>query len=181
MTNSELITTFGEWAGSLPGDATALRAAVEDGATPREAKRHLLGGLSYLLRKIDIVPDYLAGVGVVDDCFVLRLAAKLAVSTGLGDLGADQADAVKALAGACGPVETFLGDLYPKLEAMVKGFADETVRGRTSDKILDDKEAHAQFLRELHDELQSYAPKPITDGERALRDLKSFLKAKLDR
>jgi len=176
MTNAELITIFGEWTTTLVNDATALRGAVENAATPREAKRFLLGGLSYLLRKIDIVPDYLAGVGVVDDAFVLRLSSKLALEAGLEDAGE-----VKALADSCGPVQEFLGDLYPKLLSMVKGFAEETVRGRTPDQMIDEKGAHAQFLRELQDELSSYTPKPIVDPERASRDLKSFLKAKLDK
>ncbi len=174
MTNEELIELFGEWINSLPDDTRALQAAVDAEGTPREAKLMLVGGLSYLLRKIDIVPDYLTGVGVVDDVFVLRMAAAEA------NLGAD-APEVQALGDALGPVKEYLGDLYGGFLDFVKGLPDDPVRGRTADKILDDESTYKQFARELGDELDSFAPKPITDGDRALREIKSFIKAKLEK
>lgn len=174
MTNEELIELFGEWINSLPEDTRALQAAVDAEGTPPEAKRMLVGGLSYLLRKIDIVPDYLTGVGVVDDVFVLRIAAAEA------NLGAD-APEVQALGDSLEPVQDYLGDLYAGLVEFVKGLPDDPVRGRTADKILDDADVYKQFTRELADELDSFAPKPITDGDRALREIKSFIKAKLEK
>lgn len=174
MTNEELIELFGGWINSLPDDTKAIQAAVDAEGTPREAKLMLVGGLSYLLRKIDIVPDYLTGVGVVDDVFVLRIAA------GEAGLGAD-APEVQALGESLEPVQEYLGDLYAGLVEYVKGLAEDPVRGRTADKILDDEATYKQFTRELADELASFAPKPITDGDRALREIKSFIKAKLDK
>jgi len=174
MTNEELIELFGEWINSLPDDTRAIQAAVDAEGTPREAKLMLVGGLSYLLRKIDIVPDYLTGVGVVDDVFVLRIAAAEA------SLGAD-APAVQALGDSLDPVKEYLGDLFGGLVDFVKGLPDDPVRGRTADKILDDEATAKQFAREVGDELDSFAPKPITDGDRALREIKSFIKAKLDK
>lgn len=172
MTNEELIQLFGEWTNSLPEDTKALQAVVDAEETPREAKLMLVGGLSYLLRKIDIVPDYLAGVGVVDDCMVLRIAA---AESGLDD------GAVSELGGAIGPLKEYLGNLYGGLVDFVKALPDDEVRGRNAAKIIDNAEAYAQFKRELADELDSYAPKPITDADRALREIKSFIKAKLDK
>jgi uncharacterized membrane protein YkvA (DUF1232 family) len=174
MKNEELIELFSEWINSLPDDTKTLQAAVEAEGTPREAKLMLIGGLSYLLRKIDIVPDYLTGVGVVDDVFVLRIAAAEA------NLGG-AAPEVQALGDSLGPVQEYLGDLYAGLVTFVKGLPEDPVRGRTAAKILDDESVHKQFTRELGDELDSFAPKPITDGDRALREIKSFIKAKLDK
>ncbi len=174
MTNEELIELFGGWVNSLPEDTRALQAAVDAEGTSREAKLILVGGLAYLLRKIDIVPDYLTGVGVVDDVFVLRIASAEA------NLGADAPD-VQALGDSLGPVKDYLGDLYPGLVDYVKGLPDDPVRGRTADKVLDDGETYKQFTRELGDELDSFAPKPITDGDRALREIKSFIKAKIEK
>lgn len=174
MTNEELIELFGGWINSLPEDTRALQAALDAEGTSPDAKRMLVGGLSYLLRKIDIVPDYLTGVGVVDDVFVLRIAAAEA------NLGAD-APEVQALGDSLDPVKEYLGDLYAGLVDFVKGLPDDPVRGRTASKILDDAETYKQFTRELADELDSFAPKPITDGDRALREIKSFIKAKLEK
>jgi len=174
MTNKELIELFGGWINSLPADTQAIQAAVTAEGTSREAKLMLVGGLSYLLRKIDIVPDYLSGVGVVDDVFVLRIAAAEA------NLGGE-APEVQALGDSLDPVKEYLGNLYGGLVEYVKGLADDPVRGRTAAKILDDESTYKQFARELSDELNAFAPKPITDGDRALREIKSFIKAKLDK
>lgn len=179
--SNELVDVFNGWINSLAEDARSLRAAMEAAETPRAAKRFIVGGLSYLLRKIDIVPDYLTGVGVVDDAAVLRVAAGLAVGAGLGDLDVEVAGKIEALGSSTKPLETYLGDLYGKFKAFVEKMPDETVRARNADKVLDDKDAYQQFLRELNDEIESYAPKGITDPDRALRELKSFFKAKLDK
>jgi uncharacterized membrane protein YkvA (DUF1232 family) len=179
--SNELIDVFNDWINTLPQDARAMRAALEAEKTPREAKRHLVGGLSYILRKIDIVPDYLTGVGLVDDAAVLRIACQLAQQSGLGELSAELANPVEALAGATAPLESYLGDLHPKLVEFVKALPDETVRGRTADKVLDDQEAYKQFMRELDDELNAYSPQAIADPDRAAREIKSFFKAKLDK
>lgn len=178
---TDLVDLFNEWINSLADDAKTLRAALEAKETPREAKRFIAGGLSYLLRKIDIVPDYLTGVGVVDDAAVLRVAAGMAAKAGLGDLDVEIAGKLEALGNSTASLATYLGSLYGKFEAFVGKMPDEAVRARNADKILDDKEAHQQFLRELNDEIDSYAPKAITDSDRALRELKSFFKAKLDK
>lgn len=179
--STELIDTFNDWINTLADDTATLRAALEAEGTPRDAKRMIVGGLSYLLRKIDIVPDYLTGVGVVDDAAVLRIAAKAAHESGLGDLDVEVAGKLEVLGGSLGPLETYLGDLYGKLVDYVTALPDEAVRGRTADKILDEKEALKQFLRELSDEIESYEPKAINDGDRATREIKSFFKAKLDK
>ena len=179
--STELIDTFNDWINTLADDTATLRAAVEAEGTPRDAKRVLVGGLSYLLRKIDIVPDYLTGVGVVDDAAVLRVAAKLAHEAGLGELDFEVASKIEGLAGGVGTLEGYLGDLQEKLVAFVQALPDEAVRGRNADKILDDKEAYMQFLRELNDEIDSYQPTAIDDAERAAREIKSFFKAKLDK
>ncbi|MDY0002152.1 MAG: DUF1232 domain-containing protein [Polyangia bacterium] len=179
--STELVDLFNEWISSLAEDAKTMRAALEAKETPKEAKRFLTGGLSYLMRKIDIVPDYLTGVGLVDDAAVLRIAAGLAASSGLGDLDVEISGKVEALGSSTKHLETYLGELFGKLEEFVKKMPDEVVRARTADKILDDKEAYQQFLRELGDEIDSYAPQTITEPDRALRELKSFFKAKLDK
>lgn len=175
MSDTELIETLSGWVNSLADDAKTLQAALEAEGVPREARRFLVGGLAYLLRKIDIVPDYLSGVGVVDDAMALRIAAGLAVEAGLDD------DPVRQLGESAGAAEGYLGNLYPKLVEFVRGLPDEVIRGRNADNVLDEKDKYEQFLRELHDELSNYAPKPITDGDKALREIKSFFRAKLDK
>lgn len=179
--SKELVDVFNGWINSLAQDAKTLRSGLEAAGTPREAKRFLIGGLSYLLRKIDIVPDYLSGVGLVDDCAVLRISSALASNSGLGSLDVEVAGKINALGESTPPLEEYLGDIFGKLQDLVAKMPDEPVRARTADKILDDPEAYKQFLREVKDELDNYVPTSITDEERSLRELKSFFKAKLDK
>lgn len=179
--STEVIDLFNTWIDTLTDDAASLRDAAMADGTPQDAKRLLVGGLSYLLRKIDIVPDYLTGVGVVDDAVILRTAAKLAVEAGLGSLEDGAASRLSELAQSLDAMGDYLGDLEDKLVAYVKDLPGETVRGRTADTVLEDKGVREQFLRELKDELSGYEPKHIEDAERASRELLSFFKAKLNR
>lgn len=179
--STEVIDLFNTWIDTLADDAGSLRAAAMADETPQDAKRLLVGGLSYLLRKIDIVPDYLTGVGVVDDAVILRTAAKLAVDAGLGSLEDGAATRLTELAKSLDAMGDYLGDLQDKLVAFTEALPGETVRGRTADTVLDDESARQQFLRELKDELDGYEPKHIEDAERAARELLSFFKAKLNK
>ena len=48
-------------------------------------------------------------------------------------------------------------------------------------RLLDDPEAAEQFNYELADELRAYNARPIEGGERALRELRSFIRAKVNK
>jgi uncharacterized membrane protein YkvA (DUF1232 family) len=179
MNENEILEKFAGWVESLPEDAKALRAAVEDEAAKREAKRHLIAGLSYLLRKIDIVPDYLGGLGSVDDAMVIRMSAHAAQKAGLEGLGDEPKAAVEKLAAEIDVIQDFLEDLTEPFTAYVEGLPEMKVRGRTADRILDEPEAWEQFGYELNDELKSYEVRPVEGGAKALRELRSFIKAKV--
>ena len=174
-----MLEKFGEWVASLPEDTKALRAAYEAEQLPREAKKLIVGGLAYLLRKIDIVPDYLGGLGSVDDAMVLRESARLALEAGFGDTSDEIKAPLEKLAEEVGVVKEFLEDLYEPFVAYVEGLPAMKVRSRDADKVLDDADAKEQFGYELDDELKSYEVRPVEGGDKALRELKSFIKAKV--
>ena len=182
MTENEILERFGVWVESLPEDTSALRAAYESKDVSKESKKILVGGLAYLLRKIDIVPDYLGGLGSVDDAMVLREIARLAMESGLADFPDDEKMGVIVnMANETSVVQEFLGELYEAFVAYVKTLPAMKVRNRDADMVLDDSEAGEQFGYELDDELKSYKTRSIDGGEKALRELKSFIKAKVNR
>ena len=82
--------------------------------------------------------------------------------------------ALMSWAAALGKTD-LLRDLYEGLVDYVKSLPEEEVRGRNAEKVLGKEDVFAQFMRELKDEIDGYAAKPITDGDRALRDIKSFI------
>ena len=55
-------------------DAIAAYFCALDPATPTRAKAILLGALAYFIMPADLVPDFLIGLGFVDDAAVLMAA-----------------------------------------------------------------------------------------------------------
>lgn len=66
--------------------------AATDPATPFRAKAILMGALAYFIMPVDIIPDFIVGLGFTDDAAVLMLALR-AVSTSILPRHHDQARA----------------------------------------------------------------------------------------
>ncbi|MBN2724200.1 MAG: DUF1232 domain-containing protein [Deltaproteobacteria bacterium] len=175
MTDLELLKSLDKWIQTLVEDAKELRNAMDLDDTDRNAKKYIIGGLSYLIMKIDLIPDYIGGVGVLDDAAVLRVAAKLAMEAGVPSAS----DHFKSLAGDMDLVKALLEDHYDKFEAYVKALPAKRIRNRTSDVILDEKGSMDQFDREIEDEIRGYKPKSLGENERTLREFRSFIKTKV--
>jgi signal transduction histidine kinase len=73
MTDTELLTKLEAWVANLGEDTKILRKALDSQGISRDSKKYLLGGLSYMLRKVDIIPDYLGGIGVLDDSGIVEI------------------------------------------------------------------------------------------------------------
>ena len=65
-------------------DAVAAYYCAFDKATPMKAKGILIGALAYFILPIDVVPDFILGLGFTDDMAVL-LAAFNVVRTHVTD------------------------------------------------------------------------------------------------
>ena len=57
-------------------DAVASYYATRDPATPTRVKAILVGALAYFVLPFDAIPDFIAGLGYVDDAAVLVAALK---------------------------------------------------------------------------------------------------------
>ncbi len=55
-------------------DAVAAYYCATDKATPLSVKGTLFGALAYFILPTDLIPDFLVGLGYVDDASVLMLA-----------------------------------------------------------------------------------------------------------
>lgn len=66
-------------AGKLPfaDDLVAAYYCAMDTTTPLKVRATLLGALAYFILPIDIVPDFIAGIGFGDDAAVLAAALSL--------------------------------------------------------------------------------------------------------
>ncbi len=65
-------------AGRIPFADEALSAwyAARDPATPMRVRGVLIGALAYFVMPVDLVPDFVAGLGFTDDATVLLLAVQ---------------------------------------------------------------------------------------------------------
>ena len=79
-TDTKCLETFPEWLKSLSSDAQDLSKAVGNQDAPEAVRRYAAAGLNYLFKSLDLIPDGIEDLGYLDDAFVLRVAASLAVS-----------------------------------------------------------------------------------------------------
>ena len=77
--DEQCLTIFPEWLRSLADDATDLGETLNDASAPDAARRYAAGGLNYLFKSLDLIPDGIEDLGFLDDAFVMRVAAALAV------------------------------------------------------------------------------------------------------
>jgi uncharacterized membrane protein YkvA (DUF1232 family) len=73
-------------AGFIPDCAVLLARLARDQRVPRARRVVLLVALGYLALPIDLVPDFLPGVGQLDDAVVVGLAIRFMVRGGGTDL-----------------------------------------------------------------------------------------------
>ena len=60
----------------VPSVVRLVRSLISDPATPRSAKVALVGLLAYLISPIDLIPDFLPGIGSLDDLIVVAIVLK---------------------------------------------------------------------------------------------------------
>lgn len=171
------LDTFPKWLNTLAEDATGLARIVEDGAKPEGLRRYAAASLNYLFKSLDLIPDGIEDLGFLDDAFVLRVSAALALGDHPG--AEDDSPQLATLADDTALIRELLGDDYPRLETYVKGLGSGAARGRSVDDILGDDQVRQEFLHEVAGWSKSYEGPGFTRDEKNLVKLKSFLSAKL--
>ncbi len=169
------LDTFPKWLESLHTDAADLAPLLDDGAVGLESRRHVASALNYLFKSLDLIPDGIEDLGFLDDAFVLRVAARLALSKSDGDKPA----VLLRLAEGGALIEELMGADYARLERYVAELVNGAARGRTTDEIVGDADTRAAFVSELTGWTRSYAAPGFTRDAKNLVKLTSFLSAKL--
>lgn len=172
--HNRCLDTFPEWLRTLAADAAELSELLGSPLS-EEARRYVAGGLNYLFKSLDLIPDGIEDLGYLDDAFVLRVAASLATRTP----AAKEVPVISRLAGEAGLISELLGKDYARLERYVIGLKQGAARGRTVDEILGDEGTRSAFLMELQSWASGYAAPTFSRDEKNLIKLQSFLGAKL--
>jgi uncharacterized membrane protein YkvA (DUF1232 family) len=173
--HNRCLDTFPEWLRTLASDATELGALLGSDV-PEPSRRYVAGGLNYLFKSLDLIPDGIEDLGYLDDAFVLRVAADLAAKQ---TPTAREQPIMARLAREASLVSELLGKDYPRLEVYVESLTRGAARGRTVDEILTDEGVRSAFLMELSSWSNGYAAPTFSRDEKNLIKLQSFLGAKL--
>ncbi len=74
-----LVATLRRWAHDLRRDVTALWLAARSAETPLVAKLVAAGVAAYAFSPIDLIPDFIPILGLLDDLILVPLGIKLAL------------------------------------------------------------------------------------------------------
>jgi len=173
---AKYLETFSGWLQTLGADAEQLSAVLGHENVPRPAREAAAGGINYLFKSLDLIPDGIDDIGYLDDAFVLRVAARMAEATNPGEAAVQS---VNRLAGEAQVVEEFLDICYERLEKYVAGLRTGAARGRTVREILDDEATREDFLSDVAGFNSSYEAPGFSRDRKNLIKLRAFLDAKL--
>ena len=173
--HTRCLDTFPEWLRTLPSDATELGALLGSDLS-EGSRRYVAGGLNYLFKSLDLIPDGIEDLGFLDDAFVVRVAASLALK---GDAAAREHPVLSRLGHEVSLISDLLGKDYARLERYVEGLTRGAARGRTVDEILSDESVRSVFVNELAGWSASYEAPAFSRDEKNIIKLQSFLGAKL--
>ncbi|MEM9193000.1 MAG: DUF1232 domain-containing protein [Myxococcota bacterium] len=176
--DAKYLDTFPGWLRTLGQDAEELGELLPIEGVSEDALEAVAGGLNYLFKSLDLIPDGIDDIGYLDDAFVLRVAADLASKEDLGK-ATDEQKVVARLSEECELIREFLGDDYARLEAYVVGLKKGAARGRSVADILKDNSIRSEFLADLRGFAKSYESPSFAREEKNLIKLRAFFDAKL--
>lgn len=173
---TQCLDQFPEWLHSLAADVAELAQVINSNSIAEGPQRYVIGGLSYVLKSLDIIADGVMGIGFLDDALTLRVAASLALRE---DPAASSAVVLVRLASDTKLIAGLLSRDYTRLEFYVRALSKGMIHGETIDKVIHNDMARAAFLQEIGSWVSRYQAPTVTLDEEALIELQSFLMTKL--
>lgn len=174
------IDTFKGWAETIRQDIDAFKALLESTKADANSKKLAASALSYLVSKMDLIPDWNEGIGVIDDVMVLRVCAQLTQGHDRGVLPTNAEISLDRMSNEADHIVKFLGGpIYDKLKSYCSKLGDVAVRGRTPSQLVDDAALRKSLYIELEDEIKKTVPIVINDPTDAELRLKAYLTHKL--
>jgi uncharacterized membrane protein YkvA (DUF1232 family) len=174
------IDVFKGWAETIRPDIDAFKALLESSQADDHARKLAGAALLYLVSRMDLIPDWNEGIGVIDDVMVLRVCSQLAQGHERGTLPASVRTSLERMAREADSITQFLGGpIYDKLKSYCAKLEDVAVRGQTPTLLVEEASARATLYSELEDELKKSVPIVINDPTDAELRLKAYLTHKL--
>jgi len=174
------IDVFKGWADTIRQDIESFKVLLESAKADDTARRLAGAALLYQVSRMDLIPDWNEGIGLLDDVMVLRVFAQLTQGAGRGSLPTVAEVCLDRLAGEAAKISQFLErPVYDKLRVYCAKLAEQAVRGRTPAQLLTDEELRKTLYEELEDEIKKTVPVVIDNPAEAEIRLKAYLTHKL--
>lgn len=178
---AKYLDMFPGWLRTLGDDAEKMVGLLTVDGFTDAAKESVVGGLNYLFKSLDLIPDGIDDIGFLDDAFVLRVSADLAAREEMPDVDADALRALGELANDCEVIRGFLGEDYQRLEGYVRGLRRGAARGRSVTDIMADEELREELTSDVRGWSKTYEAPSFAREEKNLIKLRAFFDAKLPR
>lgn len=178
---SEFMGVFREWVSTIREDVETLKVIVESETADAEARKYAAAALNYLLKRLDLVPDWEESIGVLDDVFAIRSLLSLATHYDLGsDLDTKTTVSIGRLTNEAHKAEEWLGaELYADLNAYFAKQVEESVRDRSPGLIVRDAAARKALFAEVDEDIRRIPAAPFVDAAKIELDFKSYIQHKL--
>ena len=174
------IDVFKSWAETIRQDIDSFKTLLESTKADNDSKKLAGAALLYLVSRMDLIPDWNEGIGVIDDVMVLRVCAQLTGTHQRGDLPGSAEAALERMGNEAEKISAFLGGpLYDKLKAYCAKLGDVAVRGRAPAQLIEDAGLRKALYTELDEELKRSVPIVVNDPKDAELRLKAYLTHKL--
>jgi uncharacterized membrane protein YkvA (DUF1232 family) len=174
------IEVFKSWAETIRQDVDALKSVLESKQADAHARKLAGGALGYLVSRMDLIPDWNEGIGMIDDVMVLRVCAQLLMGHERGPLSSGAEYSLDRMANEAEKIEAFLGGpIYDNLKSYCAKLEDQAVRGRTPAQLVEDAAQRKVLYAEVDEEIQRTVPIVIQDPVDAELRLKAYLTHKL--
>jgi uncharacterized membrane protein YkvA (DUF1232 family) len=174
------IDVFKGWAETIRQDIESYKVLLESGKADDASRRLAGAALLYLVGRMDLIPDWNEGIGVLDDLMVLRVCAQLTQGCERGSLPTVAEIGLERMANEAEKIAPFLGGpLHDKLRAHCAKLAEQSVRGRTPAQLVADAALRKALYTELEAEIKKTVPLVLADPADAEVRLKSYLTHKL--
>src|SRR3989442_9421129 len=117
-----MIDRMNAWIDSFAADVEVVKKIVESKTAPKPARVLAASALGYLVKQMDLIPDWEPIHGLLDDAMVLRVAVSLASEADLGDFDAETTRGIGRLANEADTVAEPLGpELFARLNRYTQG------------------------------------------------------------
>ncbi len=174
------IEVFKSWAETIRQDIDAYKTLLESEQADDKARKLAGSALAYLCSKMDLIPDWNEGIGVIDDVMVLRVCAALSQDHDRGGLSAASEATLDRMANQADSIKEFLGGpIYDKLKQYCSKLTELKVRGSTVSELVSDEAARKRFYAALDEDVEKTVPIVISNPNDAELRLKAYLSHKL--